>query len=115
MADITIKKGDTRPVIQRYLTQTIDGVTTPVPSLGLASQIKFIMKLAAGGVAVTGIASLVAVPSAVVAYKWATGDTASAGNYSAEWEIAWSDGGYETIPNDGYFSIEVVADLGGTV
>lgn len=114
MADITIKRGDTRPVIQRYLTQTIDGVTTPVPSLGLASAVKLIMKLAPMA-AITGVASITNIPSAAAYYKWATGDTASAGIYQAEWEIAWSDGGYETVPNDGYFSIEVVADLGGTV
>lgn len=114
MADFTIKKDDTRPVIQRYLTQTVDGVTTPV-SLVSVSTVKLIMSTAPGVNLVTGVASIVTAASGAVAYKWATGDTATAGAYNAEWELAYSDGGYETVPNDGYFSIEIVADLGGTV
>ena len=112
MADITIKKDDTRPVIQRYLIQNIDGATSPI-NLTTASQVKFIMKKDAN--LVTGIASIVTPGSACVAYKWATGDTATANLYDAEWEITWADGGYETVPNNGYWSIEVVDDLGGTV
>jgi hypothetical protein len=113
MADITIKKDDTRPVIQRYLIQNLDGATSPV-NLTTASAVTFIMKTGAAN-PVTGVASIVTAASGCVAYKWATGDTASSGLYDAEWEVAWADGGYETVPNDGYFSIEVVADLGGTV
>lgn len=113
MADITIKKDDTRPVIQRYLIQNIDGATSPI-TLTTASSVRFIMKKS-GWPAVEGVASIVTAASACVAYKWATGDTASAGLYDAEFEVTWADGGYETVPNDGYFSIEIVEDLGGTV
>jgi hypothetical protein len=112
MADITIKKDDTRPVIQRYLIQNIDSATSPIV-LTNASAVRFIMK--SGGAVVDGVGSIVTAASGAVAYKWATGDTATAAQYNAEWEIAWADGGYETVPNDGYFSIEVVDDLGGTV
>jgi hypothetical protein len=112
MADFTIKKDDTRPVIQRYLIQNVDGATSPV-NLTNASALAFIMK--SGGAVVTGVASIVTAASGCWAYKWATGDTATAAQYDAEIEIKWSDGGYETVPNDGYFSIEVVADLGGDV
>jgi hypothetical protein len=113
MADITIKKDDTRPALQRYLRQTVDGVESPI-ALTTAGSILFIMKLS-GANPVSGLCSVVNAASGAVAYKWATGDTASAGMYDAEFEIAWQDGGYETVPNDGYFSIEIVADLGGTV
>lgn len=112
MADVTLKKDDTRPVLQRYLRQTVDGALSPV-NLTTASAIKFIM--AQGAMVVTGVASIVTAASGCVAYKWATGDTATSGQYTAEFEIKWADGGYETIPNDGYFSIEIVADLGGDV
>lgn len=112
MADITIKKDDTRPVVQRYLIQNIDGATSPI-TLTTASAVTFIMKKETN--VVSGAASIVNAASACVAYKWQTGDTATAVVYDAEWEIAWADGGYETVPNSGYFSIEVVADLGGTV
>lgn len=112
MADITIKKDDTRPAIARYLTQTVDGAVSPV-NLTTASAVKFIMKKDSN--LVTGVGSIVTAASGAVAYLWATGDTATANLYDAEWEVKWNDGGYETFPNDGYFSIEIVADLGGDV
>lgn len=112
MADITIKKDDTRPVVQRFLLATVNGATAPI-NLATASAVVFVMKKDAN--LVSGAASIVTAGSGCVSYTWQTGDTATANLYDAEWEIKWNDGGYETVPNDGYFSIEVVADLGGTV
>jgi hypothetical protein len=113
MADFTIKKDDTRPKLVRYLKQTVDGVQTAIP-LTTASAVRFIMKQSSL-TAVQGIASINDPTNGAVTYVWTTGDTATSGQYSAEFEILWNDGGYETIPNDGYFSIEIVDDLGGTV
>lgn len=112
MADVTMKKDDTRPKLTRSLTQTINGVATTLP-LTTASAVKFIMKQNAA--VVSGAASISDPATGQVTYVWQTGDTATSGNYTAEWEIKWNDGGYETVPNDGYFSIEIVDDLGGDV
>jgi hypothetical protein len=115
MADYTIKQDDTRPMLVRYLKQTIDGVESGI-SLSTASAVKFIMKRStAPNNSVTGTATIITVASGQVGYLWQTGDTSQAGLYNAEFEIKWSDGGYETVPNDSYFSIEIVADLGGDV
>lgn len=112
MADITIKQGDTRPGFLRYLTQTVDGASSPIV-LTTASAVKLLAKYQTN--LLTGAASIVTAASGAVFYLWATNDTATVGLYDAEWEVKWNDGGYETIPNDGYFSIEIVADLGGDV
>lgn len=112
MADITIKQGDTRPVVQRYLVATTDGASSPV-NLTTASAVKFVMKKDTN--LVSGAASIVTAASGCVSYTWGVNDTATVALYDAEWEVKWNDGGYETVPNGGYFSIEVVADLGGDV
>lgn len=111
MADVTIKQHDTRPVLTRYLIQSVAGATSPV-DLTSVSSIGFKMRhTSAPVVLVTGVASIVTVSSAYVAYKWATTDNATSGIYNAEYELTYTDGGIETVPNDTYFSIEVVDDL----
>lgn len=113
MADVTMKKDDTRPKLIRRLKQTVDGVQANL-ALTNASAVKFIMKYQ-NDITVTGAASISDAANGEVTYVWATGDTATVAQYNAEYEIKWNDGGYETVPNDGYFSIEIVADLGGDV
>jgi hypothetical protein len=111
MADFTIKQHDTRPVLTRYLIQTVNGATSPV-DLTAVSSVGFKMRnTSAQTVLVTGIASVVTISSAYIAYKWAVNDTATNGIYNAEYELTYSDGGVETVPNGSYFSIEVVDDL----
>ena len=39
-------------------------------------------------------------------------DTASFGDYKAEFEVTFPDGSRQTIPNDGYLVISVIKDLG---
>lgn len=115
MADITMKRDDTRPVLQRFLLQTVDGATSPI-ALTAASAVRFIMvHQQASNIVATGMASIVAAASGQVNYTWASGQTATAGEYNAEWEIQWADGGYETVPNDTYMTVEIIADIGGAV
>lgn len=112
MADFTLKQNDTRPRLQRYITQTVNGATSPV-DLTSASQVKLNARLtSAAAVVFTGVATMTTVSSAYLTYTFTAGQTATNGIYDAEWEITYSDGGIETVPNDGYFSIEIVDDLG---
>lgn len=111
MAEVTMKQHDTRPVLTRYLIQTVNGATSPFDMTNVAS-IGFKMRhTSAPLVLVTGLASIVTVSSAYIAYKWIAGDTATTGIYNAEYENTYTDGGIETVPGDGYFSIEIVDDL----
>lgn len=111
MSDVTMKQHDTRPVLLRYLIQTVNGATSPFDLTGVGS-IGFIMRhTTAPLVLVTGLASVVTVSSAYIAYKWAVNDTATTGIYNGEYQVTYTDAGVETVPNDSYFSIEIVDDL----
>jgi hypothetical protein len=115
MPDVTMKRDDTRPVLTRQLKQTVDGSATNMV-LTAASAVRFIMvHQDAPALLATGIASIIGAASGWVQYTWASGQTATAGTYNAEWEIQWSDGGYETVPNDTYMTVEIIADIGGQV
>jgi hypothetical protein len=39
-------------------------------------------------------------------------DLSKEGTYKLEFEITWADGSVQTVPNDGYLTLEVVEDLG---
>lgn len=49
--------------------------------------------------------------SGQVEYDWLTGDTQVSDTYNVEFEITWSGGGIETVPNAGYAQIVIQDDL----
>jgi len=50
-----------------------------------------------------------------VEYKWLPSDTATVGEFRGEFEITWTDGSIVTVPNDSYFIINIVKELGSGV
>lgn len=50
-----------------------------------------------------------------VVHTWVEGDTDTPGSYRVEFEILWSDGTIETVPNDGYMTLVIVDDLDANV
>jgi hypothetical protein len=46
-----------------------------------------------------------------VRHNWSSAHTATPGEFEAEFEILWADGGVETVPNGGYVTINIVEDL----
>ncbi len=46
-----------------------------------------------------------------VRYKWATGNTDTAGGYDVEWEILWVAGDPQTVPTVGYYEVIIGDDL----
>lgn len=110
-ADFTIKTGDTAPP----LIATLEDATANAVNL-TAATIKFIMTDKASGVKqVEKPASLTDAVHGIVTYQWETGDTDIAGVYNAEFEVAWSDGTFETFPNSKYIIVKILLDLGGVV
>lgn len=101
--DITFKQDDTWPPIRAILSDT----NGPIDLTG--ATVHFIMK----GLTVTvqGTCAIDNAAAGSVSYAWATGDLAVADDYNAEWEITFSNGKIETIPNDGYKIVRVKADL----
>jgi hypothetical protein len=104
-ADFAIKRADTRPFIKAILKDN----GAPI-DLTTASEVRFLMS--GGGVAVGGSCQFGNREAGEVIYAWTPQDTFREGQYQAEWEVRWADGGIETFPDTGYNTIVVVADLG---
>lgn len=111
MADITRKRNDTWPPIDRTLTETIDGVKAPI-NLTTATQVKLLMESTDGLTGISIVGTIAAATQGKVSFT-PTGTTFSTvESYNCEVEITWAAGKTETVPNDGYFTLEVKADLG---
>jgi len=106
MADFTIGEGDRLPEITGTLR--VDGVAINLTS----STVKFIMMDSAGALKVNASATIVSASAGTVSYAWTAADTDTAGLYTAEWEITFTDTRKETVPNGSKLIVEVVPDLG---
>ena len=106
MADFVMKQHDTWPPLVAVLSD----VNGPLDLTG--ATVKLILKPTTGS-NIVGSCSIVA-PAADgrVRYNWVVGDTAAVSAFTGEFEITWGDGTVGTVPNDSYFTLAVVADLG---
>ena len=59
----------------------------------------------------TGAMEVVNAKGGKVKYPWHEDDLKQADDYDMEFEITWEDDTVTTIPNAGYLSLTVVADL----
>ena len=108
MAAFTIKQHDTWPELNAQLKDANGNI-----DLTTASQVKLLAKNTTGSVSWSGTCTIVDAIAGRVKYALqATPDTATINTYDAEFEITWASGKISTVPNDGYFQIEVKADLG---
>lgn len=106
--DFTIKRRDQLPPIQATLrdaTNTIVNLT--------AATVRFIMVNKDTGDVLDQPATVVDANGGVVRYDWVAGDTDTAGNYSAEFEVTFASGKAETFPNSKNLAIKIPEDLGG--
>jgi hypothetical protein len=104
-----IKVGDVLPRLRATLYGT-DGapidltlasaVTLRVRQTGSATPVKFAKPCTVTG-AKTG----------EIEYPWATGDTATAGTYEAEFCVTWQDGTTQTVPNNGNAVLKILPNL----
>ena len=46
-----------------------------------------------------------------VEYEWEEGDTGTANLYRLQFKVLWSNGKTQTVPNQGYYNVEVQPDL----
>jgi hypothetical protein len=112
MADVDIKRGDTWPPVDAVLSDQ-DGVI----DLTTATVVKLLFKTATGSTTYSRNCTITDAPNGAVRYAWtladaATGPTSAVNSFNIEWEITWSDGGTTTVPNVGYKTLAVTADLG---
>ncbi len=101
-----IKRGDTaRKFIDAF---TIEG--DPIDLTG--ATVKFILKNIASGEVFTRNATITDAAEGEVEYQPIAADVATVGRYVAEWEITYTGGKKQTVPEEHYINIEVKADLG---
>lgn len=107
----TIKQGDSAPNLS---AQLLNADATPI-NLTTAVGVNLIVKVKG---AATTDPPLFDKPCTItnanqgrVEYDWVVADTASIGEYDGEFEIDWGAAGLQTVPNDKYFDIVIVADL----
>lgn len=107
----TIKQGDSAPNLRATL---VNADTTPI-DLTTAIGVSLIVKIK--GAADTdppyfdNPCDITDALAGEVEYDWDIADTASIGEYNGEFEIDWGGGDLQTVPNDKYFDIIIVADL----
>lgn len=101
----TIKQHDNYP----DLVLTLSDQNGPI-NLTSATGVKLILKF--GTTSIIGAMTKTDAANGVVTYTWGEGSTDLAGTYRGEVEITWATGKIETVPNDAYFEVIIMADLG---
>lgn len=112
MADFTIKRGDSWPPIVATLSDNVGQL-----NLTTATQVKLLFKTVTGSTVYSRVCTITTPAAGQVTYTWtgadaATGPLSTVNSYNVEWEITWGDGSITTVPNEGYKTLSVVADLG---
>ena len=99
-----IKRGDTSPAI-RYALEPADTNLT-------GAAVRFQMRVR-GGVQVldAGAAVIAAIGTPTVQYDWVPADTATAGQFEAEFRVVYADGTIETFPNCGFITVRIAEDV----
>lgn len=97
-----IKTGDTAPSVEATLR-----VEGSVLDLTNATSVRFKMSNGLDEAAV-----IVDAAGGKVRYDWGSGQTDTAGTFDAEFEIAWTGGGVQTVPSKGYLKVYIAEDLG---
>lgn len=102
-----IKRNDTAPPLEAQLIDA-EGNAINLDMCG----VRFIMRDGFGRMNVNRPATIVDATQGLVRVDWQEGDTSVAGVMKCEFETTFTDGRIMTVPNDGYFLINIVEDLG---
>lgn len=106
MADFTIKQNDTWPPLDAVLSDS----NGPLNLTGCS--VKILAKNATGTASWSATCEITGPVTGNVRHNWRASDTASKQTFNVEWEITWPNLTTSTVPNKGYKTVEVVADLG---
>jgi hypothetical protein len=111
-----IKESDSRPTYIAVLKSSFGLVGEAPINLTTATGVKFIMRDVNlsddDPPKVDSAMTITDAVNGIVSYTFTTTDTDTSGTYNVEFQITWSDGGIETIPNNSYLQLIVYDDLG---
>jgi hypothetical protein len=102
-----IKQNDTLP----RLTATLKEADNSPIDLTDATTVHLVLKQKDGTPQFKKPCSILDDEGGIVQYDWDAEDTAEDGNYDGEFEVLWGTE-VQTIPNDKYFDVLIVKDLG---
>jgi uncharacterized protein YfaS (alpha-2-macroglobulin family) len=102
----TIKQSDTSPALQATL-KSADGSTINLNGC----TVRLHMKDLDGAVVIDSAMTVTNAAGGVVRYNWQAADTDTAGTYSAEFEVTYSDLSVETFPNTDNIAIVITREL----
>lgn len=101
----TIKQGDTLPILE---AQLIDCAGNPI-NLELCG-VHFHMSRHGTNI-INRSAAITDIENGRVKIEWQEGETSTVGTYQCEFEVNMPDGKIITVPNNGYFLIEIIKEL----
>lgn len=106
--DFTIKQNDTSPtfdiVVMTGLQEVVDLTGFTAPEFHMWNR-------RTKTLVVDGTATVPDPLSGLVRYSWVAADTDVAGLYEAEFQLTNPSGGILSIPNDGYYLVEITPEI----
>lgn len=104
MPDFIIKQGDAAPVFNDTLTYS-DGTAVNLAGATVTFAMRSLSSAAV--VPLAGVTTIENPFPAAVSFTPTVDDTATPGNYEAEWKVVFSGGVPMTFPTDGYLWVEI--------
>ena len=105
--NITLKQGDTWPPLKATLQQA-NGTAINLTE----ATVRLMVINRQGTEIIDHAAAITNAISGQVQYDWHTSDTANAGIFRGEFEVTFAGGAIVTVPNNGYFEIQILSQLG---
>lgn len=103
----TIKQNDTVPALEAQLLDA-DGKPVNLDMCG----VRFHMRDGYGKKEINRPATIMDVEQGRIRVDWQVGDTDTTGIFKCEFQITFTDSTILTVPNDGYFLVYIVEELG---
>jgi hypothetical protein len=103
----TIKQNDTLPALE---AQLLDAENNPI-NLDMCG-VRFHMRDGYGRKEIIRPAIITSAAQGLIKVNWQAGETDTVGVYRCEFQITFTDNTILTVPNDGYFLINIVQELG---
>ena len=103
--EISIKQNDLRPIIAFTLKE--NGTAKNLTGATSAT-----LKMRSGATTVSRAGVISDATNGIVQVTFTGSDTAVSGGYEAEIEVVWPTSQPQTFPNEGYFTINIVDDVG---